>query len=262
MKFMSLNVNRFSGMKERDFTDSFDRLEDCPKANEIIGYATKFLNKNAGGIVLLQEVPYMESPLWKGKKRELFKAFEKSLMSAGCKIIPPKGKGKICTLAIVKENNIGKRITDLFSNDYANKLVEIEYENVCILGIHAPDDMEFLDSLKKYAEKKALVIIGDFNIATNEWRLKEIESDVERGKKDIRYLEEFIECRKWILEKMPAAGYFDVMEKEIPTYFKMGTTIDHVLVPKELRDKVTAWAEPRENLELSDHAVIIGEIKA
>ncbi len=38
MKIMSLNVNRFSGMNDRDYTKSFTRLGECPKANEIIAF--------------------------------------------------------------------------------------------------------------------------------------------------------------------------------------------------------------------------------
>lgn len=270
MKIISLNVNRFSGMKNPDFTNGFESLDQCPKANEITAYVKEFFDENPGGIVFLQEVPFMESPIGKEKKRALFEAFQKDLLDAGCKIILPVGNGIICTLAIVKEskeNNIWEEIRCPFCKDYTNRFVEVGYGNLRILSIHAPDDMGVLDKLQEYAQEnkeQKLIILGDFNIATNVWRAKqricEMRDAVRKGDKE-KLLKgiDFFE-RLMVYRDLIRTGYSDAVKDDPITYFTAGTTIDHVLSSPALEGKVTADVIHQDELELSDHAAIIVDI--
>lgn len=144
-----------------------------------------------------------------------------------------------------------------------------EVDDFQIVGVHIPDGMAFLDKLKEYAvthKSKKMIILGDFNIATNEWRAEERKKELEvaqkvKNRKVIANCKEFFERRKWLLETVPSIDYSDAVKDDRPTYFREKTTIDHVLASPALEGKVTANVIPQDKLELSDHAVIIVDIK-
>lgn len=280
MKIMSLNVNRFSGREDRDYTNSITSLDKCPKANEIIAFIKGFLCGDSDNVVFLHEVPY-----WKGEvrdrgfrwteERRLYQNFCCSFPMKQYEISSPRRKAYSCTLAIWnKKGGWGPENYVLGSSDnlrqktnYANKYIELKGHNLRLMGIHAPlvgpRPFDFLRALEKYSEgpdDQKVIILGDFNIATNEWRAKERKEQMEKGEK-VAECEDFFKRWKWLLETMPSTGYFDIVDPETPTYFWEKTTIDHVLVSPALKDKVTAQVIPREILELSDHAVIIVDIK-
>ncbi len=260
MKIMSLNVNRFSGMEERDYTESITSLGKCPKANEIIAFVKGFLCGDPDGVVFLQEVPH-----WKGegKGRDFKWVEERQLYQNFCGQFSAEqygtslpGRGYSCTLAIWNKKGRWIPQNNIFGEAIGrnNKYVELinEDSEMRLLGIHAPNSFDFLEALKEYAENhkdKNVIILGDFNIATNEWRARQVKDS------------SFHERRKWLLETMLKLNYSDAIKGEPPTYFPVGTTVDHVLVSPSLKDKVTAEVKSQSELELSDHAVIIVNIE-
>lgn len=143
-----------------------------------------------------------------------------------------------------------------------------EINNLKIVGVHIPSDQAFLDELERYAVAhitEKLIILGDFNIATNTGRTEKREKELEDAKKagngeKIADCKEFFQRRDWLLKVMQS-GYIDAVERESVTYFPERTTIDHVLVSEKLKDSVAAQVIPEEVPELSDHAVIIVDIK-
>ena len=271
MKIMSLNVNRFSGMKDRDFTNSIENLDECPKANEIITFVKRFLSENPDDVVFLYEVPYWRGSGW-GKnfkwveKRGLYEKFRKQFPEGQFELSEPGREGDSCTLAIWKkkwETRSDFKMTEEKKPPYANKYVELIRKDpeFRLIGLHAPGEYQFLSSLQEYAAtKENFILIGDFNIATNEWRTEKIKKDVEEGRKSKAYLDDFLARQKWLIEIMPAIGYHDAIKGDPITYFKAETTADHVLVSPALQGKVTAEVIPQKELELSDHAVIIVDV--
>lgn len=106
MKIMSLNVNRFSGMNDRDYTKSFTRLDECPKANEIIAFVKGFLCGNPDGLVFLYEIPHCEN-YGRKPERKLYQEFlcqfpEKKYY---CEIPKYNDKAESCTIAIWNKND-------------------------------------------------------------------------------------------------------------------------------------------------------------
>lgn len=270
MKIRTLNVNRFSGMKQPKkekgvwvwHTDRLDELKDCPKAVSIIESVKNFLGEEPDGVVVLQEIPYcgkwdeVKHCLWQNnKERRLYKNFRQAFPEEQYNLSQPGKIAYSCTLAIWNKGRWKeqKDISDVFHKGTASNkvsaLIHIE-TNLKLLGIHAPKDMSFLYNVRKYAGKykeEMLIIIGDFNIATNEWRLKEMEED-----------REFLERRRWLLEDMNKIEYSIVSDTERPTNLINSETIDHVLVSPALAKKTSA--DVKDDLELSDHAVIIADI--
>ncbi len=253
MKIMSLNVNRFSGMEERDYTESITSLGKCPKANEIIAFVKGFLWGNPDGVVFLQEIPYMRNKV----TRRLYDNFKAKLSSGRCKVILPTGGGVSCTLAITQESSTWDKAPCVFVNYYQNKYVCLKNKSgLCILGIHAPleggnntpeDVQKFFTGLKEYAEKhrdKKLIILGDMNV---------------HSKMPCPYFATFDTIRTETEDG--GLGYCDKIPDGKITYFPKGTTLDHVLVSPSLKDSVTAEVKSQSELELSDHAVIIVNIE-
>lgn len=274
MKIMSLNVNRFSGMKERDFTNLFENLDECPKANEIIAFVKEFLNRNPDGVAFLHEIPYWKS---KGRGKDFKWIGIRSLYQKFCEcfseqyeIFPKQTQEAYSrTLAIVRKDKGWAEAPCIFVNGYQNKYSMLKREDgLCILGIHAPREYSFLEGMEKYVERHKnwnLIILGDFNIATNLKRTKKWAQELEEAKREkdtkkINDCEEFFARQTWLLKTMSNIGYTDAIEGERITYFKAKTTVDHVLVSPTLQGKVAADAISLEP-ELSDHAVIIVKIE-
>lgn len=271
MKIMSLNVNRFSGMKDRDFTDSFECLDECPKANEVAAFVKGFLSGNPEGVVFLHEVPF-----WRRKyknwieERKLYREFCSRFPEKCYKIYKPAQPGDSCTLAIVKADSIWESQEDFkkfkkkkedetdfldkkdYPAFYENKFIELTNQGLRLLGIHSPWQREqlcnsitvFFDVLKEYAEaqisSEGFVIVGDLNADTV------LGSTYQKT-----------------LEHIENIGYTLAVKKlgDVITQFKYKTRIDHALVCPALRSKVTAQVIPQDELELSDHAVIIVNIE-
>lgn len=142
--------------------------------------------------------------------------------------------------------------------------------NFKIVGVHVPSEKAFLDELKEYAmthKFESLIVLGDFNIATNAARAKKIAEELEDAKKagnkkEIAACEEFFERRRWLLETMTSVGCFDAVKGGQVTYFPAKTTVDHVLVSESLAKNVrSVKVFTQEELELSDHAVIVADIQ-
>lgn len=259
MKIMSLNVNRFSGMKQPGYTDAMNELTQCPKAEEIIGAIKRHMGSDTGNIVVLQEIPYMRRPVSAEAVRRLYGRFERELSDSGYEIFPPLGNGLTCTLAIAGKNSGWRSAACDFGRNYRNKYVAIEHPalGLSVLGVHAPvenrynrpeDVGAFFEGMYQYARRnrgKRLVILGDMNV---------------HSAKACSYFTIFDAIRK--SREHGGLGYTDQVKDGQRTYFRGGTTIDHVLASPALSpDGVTAQVVPQEKLPLSDHAVIFADIQ-
>lgn len=255
MKIMSLNVNQFQVLK----------LQEGSWAKEIFALIKVFFYDNPDGVVFLYEIP---ARFWKtGELESALIPYEVSYSGTGiihtvvikCKDsiwIPPAQNGFSCKIG------------------YKNRYMELYHQEsgIRVLGIHAPMNglkdnygEMFLEAVSEHAKSiDHLIIVGDFNITTNEWRTKIVKDELKTAKtqKKIRECEEFIERQKWLLITMPDIGYFDAVKDDPVTYFPAGTTIDHVLVPNSLEKNVrSVKVFTQKELELSDHAVIIVDIQ-
>ena len=256
-------------MKDRDYTNSFTELDECPKANEIIALVQGFLLGCPDGVVFLHEVPFW---IWSKKhknwigERELYQKFC-SRFSVKCyKIYKPVQPGVSCTLAIVKADStwepqegfkpFKKKKEDEtdFSDKknyptfYENKFIELTNQGLRVLGIHAPWQKEkinnsitvFFDALKEYTKaqisSEGFIVVGDLNadtISTSTYH------------KTLEHIEN-------IGYTLPVKEHGAVI-----TNFRNKTRIDHALVCPTLKSRTTVQVILRDELELSDHAVII-----
>lgn len=262
MKIMSLNVNQFRVLK----------LQEGSWAKEIVSLVKRFLCGGSDNVVFLHEIPYRNY-----SQLELYQSFRNSFPEEQYEISSPGRTADSCTLAIWKEKEEGWVsencvLGSLLQETYANKYIELKGHNLRLMGIHAPtDSFDFLKALEKYAEDhrdEKLIILGDFNIATNKWRKDKYDEQMRRGQgKNVEKCENFNNRRDWLLVTMDSIGFSDAIDGETPTYFwrekgeQKGTTVDHVLISDKLKGKVVAQVIPQEILELSDHAVIIVDIR-
>lgn len=255
MKIMSLNVNRFEA----------EHIMSGGWTMSILRIAREFLDRHSDGVVFLYEVP----------RKLKAQALEKELQKY--KVIS-FGNGHVRTVAITRkrkgwspceQDRFVAGFNDKKKENYRNRHVEVinnskNRNRIRVLGIHAPDDFEFLEEIEKYARKyvdQELIILGDFNIATNEDRLQKKKDELKAAKEQdkIKDCEDFFRRREWILKSMTSIGYFDVVESNSITFFPGKTCIDHVLISPRLKGRVTARVE--EDIILSDHAVIIVNIE-
>ena len=268
MKIFDLNVNNFGGIHDKkpqinEFSspweykaerDTFQKDSQRVVAMEAIACAIK---KEKPDVVILQEFD-VNAPAGKKLAQRLYE-------SSYCPIYPHKEeedafeKTPSITIMFVKNFAVDRYFSP-GSERKAWKWCGIGIDDLLISGVHFPAGKEYLYDVERYAKKhknEKLIIIGDFNIATNEWRARQVKDH------------EFHERRQWLLETMPGLGYFDAVDGEEPTYFwtekgeVKGTTIDHVLISPALQEKATVTARviSRAELELSDHAVIIVNIE-
>lgn len=247
MKIMSLNVNQFRPVPDRDlFAET--------KTREIIAIAKAFLYSDPDNVVFLQEV---QNWLIKGELENMLNGVlpesSKPFKVISHKLDSPRWAYAYTVAIIRRQEDSNWELADEFKNNglFENRFLEIRQDklNLHLLGVHAPLEdnyrkpenvQKFFDALKKYAKNntdKRLVILGDLNC--------------HRGKKST-HKKDLEEMEKYL---------FDLVKDTDITYFSGKTTIDHVLISKELESKAVAQVIPREILELSDHAVIIVDIK-
>ncbi len=131
-----------------------------------------------------------------------------------------------------------------------------EVEGIKIMGVHAPLHKEedpqhnkevkrFFEELYGYAAaygKEKVVILGGMNV---------------HSEKPCVYYDIFDQIRT---EGAGGLGYTDLVKDGTVTYFPNGYTIDHVLVSPELKDKADVKVYSKEELQLSDHAVIVADL--
>lgn len=275
MKIFDLNVNNFGGPDdEKPRVDDFPSLREYVKARNAFQKASQRIiaveaiiceiKKEKPDVIILQECD-VNAPA--GRK------LAESLRECSYYPVYPNREDK-------KAFNKTPSITMMFVNNDAVdrypspgpaqkawKWCGIGIGDLMISGVHFPDEKDYLDDVKRYSEthkNEKLIILGDFNIATNDWRIIErikesIDSIRAKDKKKQTECEDFFARLAWLLKFKSDTDYTDAIKGNPITYFKKGTTIDHVLVSPTLRDKykVTAEVKPQRELELSDHAVII-----
>lgn len=270
MKIMDLNVNNFGGLYDakplwknfrplwEEYRVAMDVFQSDPQRVAAAEAIISAIENEAPDLIIFQEFD-VNAHAGKEIARRL---------STYYPVYPDKeesipGNSSI-TIFFVKNDYVVDRYNSPGPDKKAWKWCGIGIGDLTICGVHFPDGMDYLDHVKRYAEKRAdekLLMIGDFNIAKNERRAKEIEEMLEKRTIKKKDRDDFFERRKWLLETMPAMGYSDAIPGEPITFFREGTTIDHVLVSPAL-SKVTAKVIPREVLQLSDHAVIIVDVDA
>lgn len=264
MKIMSLNVNQFQVL----------RLSEGYWAKDIIALVKRFLSMDPDNIVFLYEIPSK----FCGDDSELSKMLDPYRVEAAEKAVTSEGKdrsSRFCTIAVTVGGGKWKREDSKNSKEgfiafskkkkvlCLNRFVEMVFEDgseskLRLLGVHTPleqhkdkekgynydeDVLKVFTAIKEYAidcENKSFILLGDLNV----------------DEKECVYLEQ-------INDIINNNGYSDKITENQITFFtsKNGTTPDHVLVSPELKDKVTAYVIPQEILELSDHAVIIVDVK-
>lgn len=274
---MSLNVGRF----------------EMQNFSQIVTFAKGFLNGGTENVVVFHEVPYYDRRWdcktqcmqWDIDPRIIYRKFRQEFSGKQYIIHSNEKKAHACTLAI---SNTGSHWSEakadnfaVWGQKYRNRFVELENTSMGLrlLGIHTPIEdpnksQKFMLSLKSYAEKmksQRCVILGDWNVATDEWRKEE--------KKNDRNFCARLEFYEAILK----AGYSDAVDREARTY-RWGeqqkilgssktengetmtikhtaymTTIDHVVYTDDesLRLRCTAQVLPE---WMSDHATIIASV--
>lgn len=241
MKILSLNVHQFLAVYP----------EEGSWQKEIIAVVKLFLQMEPDGVVFLYEIP---NRYYRTNKLE-------ALFGSCYHIEYSPDSGFFFSIAIQKNNGGWSHLNDFpCGANYRNRYVERQNEQfkLRVLGLHAPlehsdsidpatgrdpDVYEFFENVRAYAEThsgKRTVILGDMNVHSE------------------------MPCVYYdIFQRIRAKGgldYTDLVKDETPTYFPNGHTLDHVLVSPELKDKVTVKVYAQDELELSDHAVIVVDI--
>jgi len=172
MKIITLNVNGFRGMgKKNDYVPESELNRNLQNLKDYIDS----LCIDDESIVVLQEIPHKilvdksVSP-WIWEELEMFRMF-KTLFEKHYTIFYPRFliDSEQCTVALAHKNtkwNYSSKSLIQCNRwrHYGNKLVEIEKNDVTLLGVHINpcDEMwnMILSSLKKNA---VTFIVGDFN---------------------------------------------------------------------------------------------------
>lgn len=125
----------------------------------------------------------------------------------------------------------------------------VKIDDLTIIGVHAPlsgNVQKFFNTMQECAMKNKaakMIMLGDMNV---------------HSEKPCTYFTTFDTIRR---TSEGGLGYFDAVKDGQVTYFRAGTTIDHVLISPVLKDNVTAEKVfDQKELELSDHAVIIVDV--
>ena len=252
MKIFNLNANNFGGPydtkpKKKDLSwGEYNkvRYEFEQQGLNVLKSIINAIDIEKPDIVIFQEFD-VNSPA--GKEVSCLLAEPKR----GYKQIFPNGE---------KEISGNYSITMMFVRNYeimtceSPKVMEyrwcgIKIGDLTIMGVHAPlesdfrkkeDVQKFFYGLKEYAKNhkyENVIILGDLNCHRGE---------ASSHKNDLVEMEKHL---------------YDLVKDTDVTYFPGGTTIDHVLVSPLLKDKVIVEVKTQSEYKLSDHAVIIVEIK-
>lgn len=172
MRIITLNVNGFRGklqkndcVHERDLNNNLQSLKVYIDS----------LCIDDESIIVLQEIPHKKlvdksaSP-WKWEELEIFRMF-KTMFEKNYKVFYPRFliDSEQCTIALAHKNTKWKESSKILMqynrwHHYGNKLVEIEKDNVTLLGVHISPCDEMWDMLLSSIEKNEVTfIVGDFN---------------------------------------------------------------------------------------------------
>lgn len=230
---ISWNVNQFCGpLNPKNMNKGEIKGRQNIYLLEVSGYIKMFLKNALNGIVILQEVP-----------KELYNDFLEELK--GFKIIEPVYLNKsahIYTIAIVNQQSNWREVEmceSIFTEkaDYRNRVVEVQCEDLKVMGVHMHSERTTLWDTVIEALEKYPVVIGDFNAHYNQHSSSKLKME---------------------LSTIINTGYLDLVPNDYVTFFPRSTTLDHVLISDEIYHNESKCEVVPKNY--SDHAVIKANI--
>lgn len=244
MNILSLNCNKFGGKNPNNGKgEIYDELI-VEKLTVIIKF---FLDTNDKNVIFLNEINNAKDNMSKFKElfdEEIYTIHEPKNFEKFNKKNHPYG----CTIAITKNNSFWQNIDSLYLEkdlSYANKSVILKHDDIILIGIHMPYDINYWDKLINYFLEntdKNIYILGDLNICADGTDRKE----------------KFIELKN--------NGAIDVWVKkgnqELHTTYNKGGRLDYVLTsPKGYNTiKKMSYIDSFRLNELSDHSGIFLEL--
>lgn len=236
VKIMTLNVNGFRGIKG-DINERVPYNICLQYMMQIKQRIDKVMIKK-NDIIILQEIPHkimkrgnwFDDPLY-NKFEDIFQEY---------KILKPKHliNSKQCTVAICKKDSSWEQLTkDILQydtmNSYGNKFVELQCDDITLLGVHMPTDNMMWDLLIHALNGSPYTcIIGDFN--ANEKR-----GEMNNKPEDIR------KC-----------GYNSLITNDTITCYSCQTSIDNIYIKSDFTMHKNTEVEIV-NTKLTDHALCI-----
>lgn len=172
VKIYTLNVNGFRG-SEKEITDKVEEKElflNLEKLKSLID--SIIVDKES--VIVLQEVPHKiydkSGQPWVWRDTSMYQKFL-STFSKEYKIIKPKHliNSNQCTIALCLVDSYWKEIDqELLVYDgkfsYGNKIVELQYGEISLLGLHMNTKEDMWNLLfDSYKKQKHTLLVGDFN---------------------------------------------------------------------------------------------------
>lgn len=234
---MTLNVNGFRGHQNYPYIENI-YLNNMVNIKKIID--NLLINDN--DIIILQEVPHKikqkdrwvwyENPLY-NKFIEVFKEY---------KILKPKHliNSWQCTVAICRESSSWEQISkDTLKYDskfsYGNKIVELQCEDISLIGVHMNPSNEMWSLLISALEfSEYTFIVGDFNANEKNGEMSD--------KPNI----------------LKSNGYNAFIPNNIITYYPAETSIDNIYINRDYNLNKDFSIKVK-NTKLTDHALCIFE---
>ena len=239
---ITMNVNGFCGL--------CNNCKPNCKNNQCFQARTNNMNRIkdllniqlAEDVAILQEVPYASN------ENIMYKEFEK--IFSEYTIVQPlhlQRYAKQCTIAIFTKNsnwkssNVSKLCYNLEANGshrFGNKFIELQHNNLELLGVHMPYDQKAWKNLISSSNRFS-IIVGDFNAHENEHRH-------EKKSSNLPFLREH--------------NFIDAVPSNAVTYYPTETTLDHFFFQKNKisESNITISIFPS---GLSDHATILVELR-
>ena len=227
MRIYTLNVNGFRGAEKQpdDYVPVNELRENLNNFVALIGE----IIEDEQSILIVQEFPHLIGDRSGRRFRWLENEFYNECLEtikAKYRVIQPMHmiKSEQCTIAICKEASPWEQITEEMiqydsKHSYGNRLVELKYGEITLLGIHMkPNDLMWNMLLKAInGRRKYTFLAGDFNAY-------EHRGDMRDKPKQIR-----------------DAGYTPFVPSSVITDTKFNSSIDNIYMKNEymVAEKIT-----------------------
>jgi hypothetical protein len=237
MKIMTLNVNGFRGHVNKTVPDEIclDNMRQIKKLTDKV-----MINKN--DIIILQEVPnkIKESGRWRWFDNPLYNRFNE--MFQEYKILKPKHllNSWQCTVAICKKDSSWEQHSkNVLQYDtkysYGNKIVELQCEDVTLLGVHMkPEDDMWNLLIRTLSDAPYTYIVGDFNANEKRGEMSDKPTEIRN------------------------CGYSNLIPNNIITCYSCRTSIDNIYINSSFTLDKNVDVKVRDT-NLTDHALCILE---
>lgn len=183
MRIYTLNVNGFRGADKQpgDYVPEKELRENLNNFVALIGE----IIEDEQSVLIAQEFPHMtgdRSGRWFRWLENDFYNECLETIKAKYRVIQPTHliKSEQCTIAICRETSPWEQITDEMiqydsKHSYGNRLVELQYGEITLLGIHMkPNDLMWNMLLKAInGRRKYTFLAGDFNAYENRGDMKD-----------------------------------------------------------------------------------------